>query len=83
MRLGEGTLGGLDEADAVLGVALGLVEATHLVLELLRDGHAGGVIGSAVDPEARRKVFGLLGVDVLAGGQATLGRGCGEVVVDA
>ena len=53
LHLGERAFTGLHERDGVLGVALGLVEAADLGLQLLGDREAGGVVGGAVDPEAR------------------------------
>ena len=53
LHLGEGAFTGLYERDGVLAVALGLVEAADLGLQLLGDREAGSVVGGAVDPEAR------------------------------
>ena len=45
VHLGEGTLSGLDQRDAVLRVALSLGHAADLAAHLLRDGKAGSVVG--------------------------------------
>jgi hypothetical protein len=63
--------------------ALRLVQTTDLVLQLLADGQAGGVVARLVDAQAGRQALGLTGVGVLAGRQAALSDGRGEVVVDA
>jgi hypothetical protein len=49
--LGEGTFCGLDDGDAVLGVADRDLEATDLRAQALGDREAGGVVGGAVDAE--------------------------------
>ena len=55
VHLAERTFRGLHERDGVAGVALGLAQTADLTPELLRDREAGGVVGSPVDPEARRE----------------------------
>ena len=52
MHLVECAFGGLQEADRILGIPLGLVETTNLVLELLADSQTGRVIGCLVDPQS-------------------------------
>ncbi len=59
--LGQRALSGLHERDAVLDVAARLVEAADLTTQLLRDRQASGIVGSAVDAEARRQTLHALG----------------------
>src|SRR6266849_1099634 len=53
LYLGERAFTGLNERDRVLRVARSLVESTDLRMQLLADREAGGVVGGAVDAEAR------------------------------
>ena len=47
----------LQQRDAVVGVAVGLLEATDLRREALRDCQTGGVVFGAVDAQTRRQTL--------------------------
>ena len=83
MDLGQRTLSRLDERDAVLGVALGLVETADLTLQLLADGEAGGVVGRTVDAEAGAEALHRLARTIARGGEVTLSVERLDVRVDA
>jgi hypothetical protein len=51
VHLVQCTFSGLDDADAVLGVTGGDLEATDLAAQTLADGEARGIVTGAVDPE--------------------------------
>src|SRR4029453_13939956 len=46
VHLGQGTFRGLDDGNAILSVADGDLEATHLATQALADGKASSVVGS-------------------------------------
>jgi hypothetical protein len=52
-RLAGRAVSGVQEADAVVGIANGLVEALNLRLQSLGNGHAGRVVRGAVDAQTR------------------------------
>jgi hypothetical protein len=62
----------LQEADAVLRVAAGLLQATHLILELLAQEHAGGVVARAVDAQSARQPLHRAVEQPLGGPQVAL-----------
>jgi hypothetical protein len=82
VHLIEGTFGRLDQADGVLGVRHGLVQARHLRRHLLRDGQAGGVVGRAVDAPPGRQPLKASRQKLLALVQARKGGLRRAVVVD-
>jgi hypothetical protein len=53
--------GGLHQRDAVVGVALGLVERPDLRAQALADGETSGVVGRGRDAEARRQATEVAG----------------------
>jgi hypothetical protein len=61
VHLLEVALGRLHERDRVLGVALGLIEARDLTLQLLADGESGRVVSRTVDAVARAEALHRLG----------------------
>ena len=69
MDLGQCAFSGLDDGDAVLGVALGNSEARDLRAQALGDGQAGSVVGSTVDAEAAGELLQGLAQVVLRVGQ--------------
>jgi hypothetical protein len=81
--LGEGTLSGLDERNAILRVPLSLIQAGDLSAHLLRDGEAGRVIGGTVDPVARRQLLHRLGRVRRRSRQVAVGVESLDVVLDA
>ncbi len=82
MHLVESTLSGLDERDAVLRIALRLVETTDLRAHLLGDGEPGGVVRGTVDAVARRQLLHRLGSLGRRAGQLTMGVERLNVVLD-
>src|SRR5581483_4855347 len=82
VHLVQGTLSGLDERDAVLSVAVGLVEAADLGAKALADGEASGVVRRRVDAVARRKASHRLLEPVARLRQVTLGVERSDVVLD-
>src|SRR5690606_24767568 len=72
LDLGERAFRGLDDRDAVLGVARGDAETGGLSLETLRDGEAGRVIRGAVDAETARELLEALRDVVLRVGQVAV-----------
>jgi hypothetical protein len=79
----EVALGGLHEADAVLDVALGGLEATDLRPHLLGDPEAGRVVGGTVDAEARGQPLHRLRQLVRRLVELPVGVGRLDVVLDA
>ena len=57
MRLIQCAFRSLQKGDAVLGIALSLVEAPDLILKFLADGQASSVICSLVDSQSARKLL--------------------------
>src|SRR5699024_5433521 len=81
--LGEGAFCGLDQADAVLGVADGDLEATDLAAQTLGDREAGGVVGGTVDAEARGELLERLAHLAIGDGKVPVRVHGGDVLVDA
>jgi hypothetical protein len=83
VRLGERTFRRLHDADAVLGVADGDLEATDLRAQALGDGQTGGVVGRAVDTEAGGQLLQRLAHLAVGDGQVAVRVERRDVVVDA
>ena len=60
VNLSQGTLGGLHQGDAVLGVLLGGLQASDLSTHLLRNGQTGGIVTGAVDLVAGGELLQVL-----------------------
>jgi hypothetical protein len=83
VHLGERTFSRLDDADAVLGVANGDLQATDLAAQALADGQTGGVVGGPVDAEAGRQLLERLGHLPVGDRQVPVGVHRRDVLVDA
>src|SRR3954447_24173019 len=83
LRLVERAFRRLDDADAVLRVADGDLEAADLRAQSLGDGQTGRVVGGAVDPVAARELLQRLRHVHVGHREVPVGVERSDVVVDA
>ncbi|CDN43216.1 hypothetical protein BN871_CO_00120 [Paenibacillus sp. P22] len=78
----QSALSRLHEGDAVLRIALSLLEAADLAAHVLGNGKAGSVVGSAVDAQAGGEFLHVFAGSRLVQAHVAVRVDCGNIVVD-